>query len=106
MPSPARFASADPSTPHRVKRVKLRRLSLKLVLQYDRLPAALFLSGVQCRDREAEVGGGFADVYCGTFGNMKVALKCLRAFKMSSNSEKIRLRRVRCARLPILLMTC
>ncbi|KAH8083311.1 kinase-like domain-containing protein [Cristinia sonorae] len=57
------------------------------------MPTALFLSGVQCHDREAPVGGGFADVYCGQFGNMKVALKCLRAFKMSSDVAKIRLKR-------------
>ncbi|THH22369.1 hypothetical protein EUX98_g8218 [Antrodiella citrinella] len=93
IPPPARFASSEPSTPHRVKRARLRRLSLKLVLQYDKMPSALFLSGVQCHDREASVGGGFADVYCGTFGNMKVALKVLRAFKMSPDTAKIRLKR-------------
>ncbi|KAH8105369.1 kinase-like domain-containing protein [Cristinia sonorae] len=87
------FASNKPSNPHRVKRSQLRRLALKLVLRYDRIPTALFLNNVQCHSREAPFAGGFADVYCGQFENQKVALKCLRTFKMLSDAAKIRLKR-------------
>ncbi|TCD68179.1 hypothetical protein EIP91_011457 [Steccherinum ochraceum] len=92
-PLPSRITSEVPSTlHHQLQRAHLRRLAFKLVLHFDRMPAALFLSGVQCHDREASIGGRFADVYRGTFGNLQVALKSLNVLK-TSNAAKVRSRR-------------
>lgn len=93
-PSGQLTASLESTAIQGPTRSKLRRISLKLVLQYDKMPAALFLKNVECPDRETRGAGGFADVYCGEYAGAKVALKCLRVYLMSSEVQKAKLKRV------------
>ena len=63
-----------------IYRNRLRRVSLKLAIEYDILPSLLILRGVECHDQRTRHGtGAFADVFVGTYQGRKVALKCLRA---------------------------
>lgn len=93
-PSDQLTASLESAAIQGSTRSKLRRISLKLVFQYDKMPAALLLKSVKCPDREIRIAGGFADVYCGEYVGEKVALKCLRVFLMSSEVQKAKLKRV------------
>ncbi|TCD66394.1 hypothetical protein EIP91_001385 [Steccherinum ochraceum] len=80
-----------------VYRNKLRRLSLKLAVQYDILPSLLILRGVECEDlRKRRGAGGFADVYVGTYGGMKVALKCLRMYILAGSNQKFGMMKAFC----------
>jgi len=72
---------------------RLRRLLLKLSLEYQRLPLALFLIGVKCHSQEGTGFGGFADVFYGTYQDRKVALKKLRIFQMTDPSSRLEMQR-------------
>lgn len=77
-------------------RNKLRRFSLKVSLKYDKLPTALFLTGVVSTDTESRGIGGFADIYCGTYGEIIVAIKRLRVYVAAPETQKIKLRQAFC----------
>ena len=66
-------------------------------MEYDVVPTLIVLRGVRCTDTSQQGAGAFADVYCGTYGGLKVALKRLRAYIMMSDVEKDSLRKVCCA---------
>ena len=76
-------------------RNKLRKLSLKHADKYNILPTTLFLRGVERPDNKQYGAGAFSNVYCGTYGGVKVALKQLRVYVMSPESEKQSVKRVR-----------
>ena len=95
VPSSTRLSTPRSPVPQRVKRARLRRLAIKLVAQYDKLPAALFLTGVQSLSQEPSARSKSADVFCGTFGNVKVALKCLHIFQSPSGTVSSKSARVR-----------
>ncbi len=52
------------------------------------LPSTLFIDGVECKDRNAVAGGGFADIYRGLFGGQEVALKRIRTFTNDSAADE------------------
>ncbi|THH29984.1 hypothetical protein EUX98_g4198 [Antrodiella citrinella] len=85
-------AVSDPEDERVVQR-HLRRILLKLSLQYQILPLALFMLGVECQSLESTGFGGFADVFCGTHQGRKVALKRLRVFLMTDPSKRLQLQR-------------
>lgn len=94
MDSPVLPTAAMGGIPFFDFRNKLRKLCLKISIKYDVLPKALVLQGVQLTDRDQRGTGGFADVFCGTFGRYKVALKRLRVYAMTSESHKKTLQQV------------
>lgn len=57
------------------------------------LPTAFMLMGV--RQSKKEASGGFADVYVGTYKDMRVALKCPRVYGNIANDEKTQLKQVK-----------
>ncbi len=71
-----------------------RNLLLKLSLESGLFPTCLMVNGVECTNRENFSAGGFADVYCGTLNQHKVALKRLRAFQMVDGSTYQKLKKV------------
>lgn len=72
----------------------LRRFTLKLAVVSNRLPAGFLLVGVQCSNTLTSDPGGFADVFCGTLGLTKVAVKRLRTRMIPSEDEVISLTKV------------
>ncbi|THH26666.1 hypothetical protein EUX98_g7522 [Antrodiella citrinella] len=76
-----------------IYRNNLRKLSLKTAIKHDILPTALILRGVQLIDNTHHGSGGFADVYCGTYGEYKVALKRLRVYAQAAPSDKMKLKK-------------
>lgn len=75
---------------------KLRRLSLKVALEYDRLPLALFLTGVTCLDNQGIGQGSFADVYRGDYAGKAVAIKRLKPYSDPLDPEQMKNRRAFC----------
>lgn len=78
----------------RSPRSQLRRLVLDLSLKCGQVPNALFLQDVQCTDTESRAAGGFADIYRGRWEGYDIAIKCLRIFVLSTDTQKARLRQV------------
>ncbi|KAJ7157387.1 kinase-like domain-containing protein [Mycena filopes] len=70
---------------------KARRMILKLSEACDRLPSALFITGVTGRDEFALFGGGFGDIYQASYAGQTVALKLLRHFPRDAEQRRIRL---------------
>ncbi|KAJ7731251.1 hypothetical protein B0H16DRAFT_1329411, partial [Mycena metata] len=70
---------------------KARRMILKLSEACDRLPSALFITGVTGRDEFALFGGGFGDIYQASYAGQRVALKHIRAFHRDAEQRRIRL---------------
>lgn len=91
--SPA-LPSAAAGTHFFTYRNQLRRLSLKVAITHSILPTTLILRGVQLSDTTQHGAGGFADVFCGTYQGYKVALKRLRVYIMSSDTQKQNLKKV------------
>ncbi|KAJ7770552.1 kinase-like domain-containing protein [Mycena metata] len=70
---------------------KARRIIRKLSEACDKLPSALFVTGVSGCPTHPTFGGGFGDVYCASHGGKAVALKVMRHFSESAESRNIRL---------------
>ncbi|THH19668.1 hypothetical protein EUX98_g8727 [Antrodiella citrinella] len=83
-------------SPFFVYRNSLRKLCLKVAIRHDILPTALILKEVHVIEGIECGGGGFADVYCGTFRGEKVALKRLRIYLMSSQIQKQEIKKAFC----------
>lgn len=81
-------------TPFFEYRNQLRKFCLKVANHHSILPAALNLNDVKSVDSIQRAAGGFADVFCGTYRGNKVALKRLRAYMMSTDTQKEKLRMV------------
>ena len=47
----------------------------------DKLPSAIYITGVTGRDRDPLVSGGFADIFRANYNGKMVALKRLRPFR-------------------------
>ena len=86
--------NGDPEAAVRFPRSQLRRLVLDLSVKCEQVPSALFLKGVQRTDNESRAFGGFADIYRGIWADEPIAIKCLRMFRLSTDSQKARLRQV------------
>ncbi|KAJ7045251.1 kinase-like domain-containing protein, partial [Mycena alexandri] len=70
---------------------KARRMILKLSEACDRLPSALFITGVTERDEFPLFGGGFGDIYQASYAGQRVALKHIRTFHRDAEQRRIRL---------------
>ena len=95
-PSPLQVVLANTAD----HRMSLRILLVKLSKSSTKLPSSLFLNGILCFDRNSVDGGGFADIFRGTYNEQPVALKRLRVFKTDADLEKsqrVRLLLVECA---------
>ncbi|KAJ7762172.1 kinase-like domain-containing protein [Mycena metata] len=71
---------------------KARRLIRKLSESRERLPSALFITGVSGREELPTFGGGFGDIYRASYGNQVVALKHMRHFLRGAELRRIRLK--------------
>ncbi len=68
------------------RRMQLRYLLVRVSKQTGILPQALFLKGVECENKEAIGGGGFADIFRATLNGKDVALKRLRSLQIAKRS--------------------
>lgn len=75
-------------SPFFVVRNKFRKLSLQHANEYNILPSALFLRNVRRIDSKQHGAGSFSTVYCGIYDGHKVALKQLKVYVLSAESEK------------------
>jgi hypothetical protein len=64
-------------------------LFIRLAYVSQRLPASLYIHGVEIPDRDSPRYGGFADVYLGNCQGQRVALKKLRVTEWSSERADI-----------------
>ncbi|KAJ7762147.1 kinase-like domain-containing protein [Mycena metata] len=71
---------------------KARRLIRKLSESCERLPSALFITGVSGREEHPTFGGGFGDIYQASYDNHVVALKHMRHFLRGAELRRIRLK--------------
>ncbi|KAJ7145890.1 kinase-like domain-containing protein [Mycena epipterygia] len=71
---------------------KARRIIRKLSESCDKLPSALFITGVSGREEHPTFGGGYGDIYRASYGNKTVALKHMRHFLRGSELHRIRLK--------------
>ena len=85
-----RASGTDIFSTHR----RLRRLLLRLALEYDLLPRGIHVAGVSCANSESVMCGGFADIYRGEHKGKVVALKRLRVFQMMEPLRKQRVKKV------------
>ncbi|KAJ7197945.1 kinase-like domain-containing protein [Mycena pura] len=67
---------------------------VKLSVAYNKLPSALFTSGVTECDKDPRFGGGFGDIYQASLAGNKVALKRIRVFSGDEGYHHVW--RVRC----------
>lgn len=72
----------------------LRRLTIKLCFASGIVPQALLLTGFVISNGYSIGGGGFADIYQGTYRQIPVALKRLRVFQTLEESKRTSLRKV------------
>ncbi|KAJ3485618.1 hypothetical protein NLI96_g4827 [Meripilus lineatus] len=88
-------SSSSFRTPTMAKETRdaLRRLTMKLCFAHSIVPQALVLKGLVISDRDSIGGGGFADIYKGTYRQVPVALKRLRVFLTLEESRRESLRR-------------
>lgn len=68
----------------------LRRLLMCLSRKIDTLPQALFLDGVDCKERDPVFLGGYADIFLASYQGQKVALKRLRTCATASSEVKLK----------------
>ena len=71
------------------KRAWLRQLRLQLSLDYDVLPPEIIVK-VDHIASDPDAGGGYADIFRGSYMGQVVAIKRLRIFSSTSLSEKER----------------
>ncbi|KAJ6457344.1 kinase-like domain-containing protein [Mycena sanguinolenta] len=64
-----------------------RRIIRKLVRRSDKLPSALFISGITGKEEHPTFGGGFADIYRASYSNRVVALKYMRVVQYMRGSD-------------------
>lgn len=83
----------------------LRKLALKLTVEYDALPTSFYLKGVKCVESESRGSGAFADLYLGEWNGQAVALKRLRVDTKDQDATE-KLKRVRTAFDARLTMGC
>ncbi|KAJ7145880.1 kinase-like domain-containing protein, partial [Mycena epipterygia] len=69
-----------------------RRIIRKLSESCDKLPSALFITGVSGREEHPTFGGGYGDIYRASYNNKPVALKHMRHFLRGSELHRIRLK--------------
>ncbi|KAJ7701877.1 kinase-like domain-containing protein [Mycena rosella] len=70
---------------------KARRLILRLSQVCDQLPSSLFITGVTDRDEHPTFHGGFGDIYRASHNGSTVAVKRIRMFSASAESQRSRL---------------
>ncbi|KAJ7111283.1 kinase-like domain-containing protein, partial [Mycena epipterygia] len=67
------------------------RLVVQISKAQDKLPASLFISGVNDRDEHPTFSGGFGDVYRASYQGKTVALKRIKIFTADSTSHRKRI---------------
>ena len=92
--SPVMLDATTGGSPFFVVRNKFRKLSLQHANEYNILPSALFLRSVHRTDNKQHGAGSFSTVYCGTYDGLKVALKQLKVYVLSAESEKQKVKKV------------
>lgn len=70
-----------------VRRGGIRRLIMKLSIRSGLLPNSLLITDVVMSSSESVAGGGFADIFRGTYKGRLVALKRLRVFRSTHDPE-------------------
>ncbi|KAJ7145876.1 kinase-like domain-containing protein, partial [Mycena epipterygia] len=70
---------------------RARRIIRKLSESCDKLPSALFITGVSGREEYPTFGGGYGDIYRASYNNQPVALKHMRHFLRGSGLRRSRL---------------
>lgn len=61
-------------------RQRLHRFLSRIVKETGRLPSSMIIHNVKRKGSDPLAGGGFADVWRGTQGDLDVAMKVLRIF--------------------------
>ncbi|TCD67327.1 hypothetical protein EIP91_000248 [Steccherinum ochraceum] len=84
--SPSEFSIAHHS------KYYLRQLALKLAIAHNVLPPSLKLTGVERKDSEHRVEGGFAAIFYGTFNGGPVAIKRLSVFLKTTGETRDQLK--------------
>ncbi|KAF7340963.1 Kinase-like protein [Mycena sanguinolenta] len=64
-----------------------RRIIRKLVCSSDKLPSALFITGITGKEDHPTFGGGFADIYRASYDDRVVALKYMRVVQYMRGSD-------------------
>ena len=67
---------------------------IRVIEKTGKLPSQIFLLTVKCTDRRTHGVGKAVDVFCGSLGDSKVALKHLRVFRMVVPSQRLGLEKV------------
>ncbi|KDQ58598.1 hypothetical protein JAAARDRAFT_34422 [Jaapia argillacea MUCL 33604] len=70
------------------KRSALHRLLIRLSQEYDSLPPALFITNVTLSSMEPQSGGGFADIFKGTFSGDTVTTVAVKRFRLRQSSPQ------------------
>ncbi|KAJ3485614.1 hypothetical protein NLI96_g4829 [Meripilus lineatus] len=81
------------STMTKETRDGLRKLLLRLCSRFGVVPEALILKGSITSGRDSIAGGGFTDVFKGTYQQTPVAIRRPRIFQVSDNSARERTRK-------------
>ncbi|KAJ7682925.1 kinase-like domain-containing protein [Mycena rosella] len=68
-----------------------RRLILRLSEARDQLPSSLFITGIVDHDEHPTFCGGFGDIYRASHNGSTVAVKRIRMFSASAESQRARL---------------
>ncbi|TFK43201.1 kinase-like domain-containing protein [Crucibulum laeve] len=78
---------------NKLQDVELQRIAQRLVMKLcekaNTLPSSLVIEGVELRERDAIYGGGFADIYRGSYQGKDVALKRMRIFQRGQDRQKM-----------------
>ncbi|KAF9030477.1 hypothetical protein BDZ89DRAFT_1132393 [Hymenopellis radicata] len=82
-----RHASTDPTC-----RTTCMKCLRELRKNHDVLPSSFLLTDVECRNKERIAGGGYADIYKGTFERRVVCFKVLRRYEINSGLSSERLK--------------
>ncbi|ESK85279.1 kinase-likeprotein [Moniliophthora roreri MCA 2997] len=72
-------------------RQKAHRLLVKLSRSQDVLPSTLFIKGIELRDTNAQFGGAFGDIYRAVYRDLEVAIKRMRVFPSTPESNRQKL---------------
>ena len=81
--------------PQLSRRPIILRVLLRVLEKTGKLPAEIFLTNVECSDRRTYGIGKGIDVFSGSRGTQRVALKHLRVFRMVVPSQRVDLEKVR-----------
>ncbi len=70
------------------RRHGIRRLLVRLSTEASVVPSSLFLTGIECEDKEPIGMGGYADIFRATYKKKHVILKRLRVYLTTRNAAE------------------